>query len=353
MIRALLVALFLALPHGAAQASVHNDVTAQTIRIQERDRSYLLYVPANVEPKAPVLVLLHGSGDSGARMREKTARAFEPIAQANGFLVVYPDGFGNHWNDCRAKDDFSARKENIDDEAFILAIGDRLARDYGSDPNALVVLGYSNGGQMAMRMGLMHPDRVRAITAISASMPTPENMICTPSQRPVPAMVINGTADRVNPFRGGEVRLGNATRGDVLSSEATARYFARRDGLDTVSFSGSVAPPAPSRISAVELASWGPVDAPRVVHVTLHNGGHTIPSKTAPMPWYTGERNNVLSLPLAIWDFFADALRPRPAPAVAEVPKAAPAAPRPVASIPAAGLVPAALRPGDGVQVEN
>src|SRR6516164_7281732 len=55
-------------------------------------------------------------------------------------------------------------------------------------------------------------------------------------------MLINGTADPINPYRGGIVRLfGFASRGTVMSSIASAQNLAERNGI--------VSPPVRSQLS--------------------------------------------------------------------------------------------------------
>ena len=52
--------------------------------------------------------------------------------------------------------------------------------------------------------------------AISASVPVKDNLDCGQVDKPIPVMIINGTADPINPFRGGMVSLGSAKLGNVL-----------------------------------------------------------------------------------------------------------------------------------------
>jgi poly(3-hydroxybutyrate) depolymerase len=49
--------------------------------------------------------------------------------------------------------------------------------------------------------------------------------------KPIPVMIVNGTADPINPYRGGMVNLGGAKLGNVLSSEDTAKYWAKLLGV--------------------------------------------------------------------------------------------------------------------------
>ena len=65
-----------------------------------RVRTYHLYVPSGVQSGAitatlPLLVALHGGLGNGKQF-ERTS-GFDGIAEANNFLVVYPDGVGTGW----------------------------------------------------------------------------------------------------------------------------------------------------------------------------------------------------------------------------------------------------------------
>ena len=91
------------------------------------------------------------------------------------------------------------------------------------DPREVFAVGYSNGAQMAYRLALEVPNEVRAVAAISANLPTPQNLDCRPSGQPVSVLVMNGTNDPINAYNGGTVSIfGFGNRGTVLSSEETA-----------------------------------------------------------------------------------------------------------------------------------
>jgi polyhydroxybutyrate depolymerase len=84
------------------------------------------------------------------------------------------------------------------------------------------------GGHMAFRLALEAPTRFRAVAAVPASVPTPENFKCKPAgQGTSSVMIMNGTRDPINPFEGGEVKfLGLLKRGKVRSSLESGQYLA-------------------------------------------------------------------------------------------------------------------------------
>ena len=181
-----------------------------------RERSYLAYVPAKL-PLAPALIIvLHGSGigryeDAGIH----GLRVRSPRADQCGFAVLYPDGYQGNWNDCPRMRAFAAKKENIDDMNFIRALIDHFKVEHAIDAKRVYAFGYSNGAHMAFRLAMEAPDASSCPQQGSTSR----------------VMLMNGTEDPINPYQGGLVTIfGFASRGTVLSSEASARIFANAMG---------------------------------------------------------------------------------------------------------------------------
>lgn len=271
--------------------------------VEGRTRTYSLYVPPMPPPAPPVLLVLHGSGGDGDRVRALTAGLAEEEADRLGFVVVYPDGVDGSWNDCHRSAPYTANTENIDDVRFLRSLVSRLVDSHGIDPSRVWTFGFSNGGHLALRLALEAPDDFPAVAAIAASLPTEDELDCTASRRPVSVMFVNGTADPISPFQGGEVRTGSAGRiGVVRSSIGSARYFA-----DLIE-----APPQPevtlassSEGSRIEIARWRGDAGREVVHVTVHEGGHTIPGSPAAFPMEVGAVDRGFDALAAAIDFFA------------------------------------------------
>ena len=200
-----------------------------TIEVGGRTRTYLTYVPLGLTKGAPLVVVMHGSGQNGAQMRKWTGYGFERLADERGFAVVYPDGYEGYWNACNIVGDYSANKLNIDDVGFLTGMVDKLITEIGVDPGRVFAIGISRGGHMAFRLALEAPARFRAVAAVAANVPTPENFKCRragPGTSSV--MIMNGTMDPLNPFDGGEVKLFGLFigRGKVRSSRESGQYFA-------------------------------------------------------------------------------------------------------------------------------
>jgi len=269
-----------------------------------RVRTYLTYVPQGVAPGAPLVIAMHGSGGSARQMRVATGFGFELLADQHKFAVVYPNGFEGYWNACNMVGDYSANKLNIDDVGFLTGLVDKLAAEAGINRERVFAMGLSRGGHMAFRLALEAPTRFRAVAAVAANVPAPENFKCKPAGATSSVMIMNGTEDPLNPHDGGEVRLyGFIARGTVLSSRASAIYFAGLNGMDEQPQSSAYTPVADDiRVAELVWRNDGPIE---VEFVSIIGGGHVIPQPAWRYPRILGPTPKEPNGPQVMWDFFA------------------------------------------------
>lgn len=292
-------------------------VEQRTLEAAGMAREFLYYAPPGLGRGAPIVFVLHGSMGSAAGMREATAFGFERIAAAEGAIVVYPQGIEKHWNDCRGTADYAANTRNIDDPAFFAAMIDWFARELGADRARVLVTGLSNGGHMAYRLGLERPDLVLAIAPMAAGLPVPATRDCRESGTAIAAAIFNGTEDPVNPFAGGLVSiLGNSSRGEVLSSQATARYWARLAGHDGEPVIEELPDRDPGDGTRVRVERWQAAGHPEIAHYMIEGGGHTLPSRGMRPPLatsiLTGRTSRDIDGAQEAWAFFKRQWQPRP-----------------------------------------
>lgn len=283
------------------------ELVAGSLRVGERERTYTLYVPASRAPHPALVFVLHGSMGNAEQARTGTFYAFDELADREGFVVAYPDGFEGHWNDCRRAAPYSANAQDVDDVGFLRALATRLEAEQGVDPSRIYATGISNGGQMAYRLALEAPDLVAAVAPVAAGLPDDANLDCTRAGKPVAVLILNGTEDPMNPFYGGHVVFYGVwgDRGTVLSSEASAAYWA---GLD-----GHRQPPRRHRYpersrdddSWAEIVEFVDGPGPEVAHLVVHGGGHTFPSSRGRYPRALGPTNADIDGASEIWAFFA------------------------------------------------
>ena len=265
-------------------------------------RSYYTYVPRDLPTGAPLIVVMHGSGVNAAHVRAETAYEFDRLADTHHFAVVYPNAFEGYWNACNVVGDYSSNKFNIDDVGFLTALADKLATEVHIDPARVFAAGVSRGGAMAYRLALEAPERFRAVAAVASSVPTPDNSKCTPPAHGVSSvMIMNGTADPLNPFNGGEVRLyGFLARGTVLSSQDSARYFSNLAGVTAAPTRSET--PGPGGMS-VERFTWRS-ETNEVDLVAIHGGGHAMPQPYRREPRLLGPTPRDPNGPAEIVAFF-------------------------------------------------
>lgn len=242
-------------------------IEQRTLRVGDTERHFLAFVPDRLPAGAPLLLVLHGTGQDGETIRRYTGGRFEALARQYGFAVAYPDGVDKQWNDCRPKD---TTLSVIDDVGFISAIGESFAKTHGIDPRKVFLFGYSNGGQMVFRLLSERPNAYKGAATMGANLPTPDFNLCV-GQGPTPRLLLaQGVKDPIVPFEGGKVTIfGLIDRGRALSAEQTADAFAARNGL-TVNESDRLAP-------TIARWRWTGGGASHVERLAFADAGHVVP----------------------------------------------------------------------------
>ena len=249
---------------------------------------------------------MHGSMGNPEQARSAYAYAFDQLADKDGFLVVYPHGFEDHFNGCRLRGPYSAKQQQIDDVGFLRALVERLVEQNNANPAAVFATGISNGGQMAMRLALEAPDLVTAVASVAASLPAAANMDCVASGKPAAVLLMNGTDDPMNPYAGGTVALygllGN--RGEVLSSQETINYWAKLAGHSSPPQQRTLADTVSDDNSTVEVYNWEAPGRKPVQLYAIIGGGHNVPHPQLKLPLILGGTNNDIVAAQEIWNFF-------------------------------------------------
>lgn len=274
---------------GAHRTAPSPGLRAATLTVDTLERGFTVYVPRSPRSRPGVVLVLHGgAGGSGARIRGFVGAELEALAEEEGFLVAYPDGLAGSWNDCRADAAYGAKMRRVDDVGFVRELIRHLARSYGADPDRVFAMGYSNGGHLAYRLAIEMPDAVRGIAAFGANLPAPDGFDCREPTAPVRVMIVNGTADPINPYGGGDVVAPDGTTlGAVRSAGETLAYFGRLAGHAGEPVRSAVVG-ARDAVVGVERRAWSRRGRADVVLYTVRRGGHVIPSPSARFPDFLG-----------------------------------------------------------------
>lgn len=266
-------------------------------------RTYRTYVPRGLSKGAPLVLVMHGSGEDATQIRTETGYGFERLADEHGFAVAYPNAYSFDWNDCSKVGDFSVDGRDVDDVGFLGALVDKLIPEIGVDPGRVFAAGVSSGGFMAIRLALEAPARFRAVAAVSANVPVPENFKCKPLGPGTSVMIMNGTQDPLVPFGGGESNLLGLfyKGGNVHSSRESAQYFA---DLNHIAGTPTTERMPMTEGVSVEQVLWRNVSNVAVELVAIHGGGHGLPQPYYRRPRLLGPSPMEPNGPALIWAFF-------------------------------------------------
>ena len=265
----LLVAALFVLGSGAARAA--DDRIA--IRVGADDRTCLVHVPDGIASgdSVPLLLSFHGSAWNAATMRDVTG--FDAWADAEGFVVAYPDGSGpgdvHSWNagSCCS----FALDADVDDLGFIDRLLDELLVRYPIDPRRVYACGFSNGGMLVHRLGAVRAERFAAIAVVSGAI--------FPGERapgiPMPTLLIHGTGDAIVPYDGGwgALRTLSGKTQPALSVAEAAGFWRANNGCDESPILENLRDAVVRRYEGCALGA-------SVVLYTLAGGDHSWPTVT-------------------------------------------------------------------------
>ena len=196
------------------------------------NRKYNVHLPTGYDPNTPHSLVLSFPGYGGtAEVNELSTTEMSPHADANGYIVVYPeaypfdDGSGGlvyTWNDlacnsspgpagpicahkafdypqhpCATGDCNYCGCQN--DVGFVNAMLDELEDNYCIDTRQVYATGFSCGGMFVQRLGCSLADRFAAIAPVHGFLAIGFN--CAPDTT-ISIMNVWGTNDRIVPADG-------------------------------------------------------------------------------------------------------------------------------------------------------
>jgi polyhydroxybutyrate depolymerase len=282
---------------GAVPAAAAPDQKI-TLTVDGRARTATVHLPVPMPDlrKLPLVLAFHGRLGDGAAQEELSH--FNQVADQNGFIAVYPDGYQRSWNDGRR--DTPSNRDGVRDVAFVRALLHRLEKKYPVDQRRVYALGMSNGGFFAQRLACVLAGRFAAIATVAAVLPKTVAKRCTPG-RPMSVLMIMGTKDPLVPYGGG-----GFGRARLLSAKASARKWRELAGCKrpVVREVPDVRPHdgTSTRILLANHCQGGAV----VKLYVVKRGGHTWPGGEQYLPQHAiGLTSRDFNASRTIWSFFA------------------------------------------------
>ena len=134
------------------------------------------------------------------------------------------------------------------------------------------------------------PKKFKAITAFIANLPDDQNMDCAEARIAIPVMIVNGTADPVNPYEGGMMPSTNFVMGTVRSTDQTFHYWSSLAGYKGEPVKQNLPDTDPSDGKQIERYTFKASGKPEIVLLKVLGGKHDDP--------------NDINVYVEAWEFF-------------------------------------------------
>lgn len=235
---------------------IARSISWRRLVVAGRTRHYQLVAPTDAASH-PLLLALHGGG-----ARPEGFALITGIGTAgpdHGYAVALPAAEGWGW------------QRDSDPELLAAVIAD-VDSVLPIDREHVFVLGWSNGGKMALRFGCERSATLRGVAAVG----TGYDGDCA-LQRPLPLLLVHGTSDTFHPYRGGPATDESVRGLQQVGSVRTAELWAERLGCD---------PPRrrPSEPPVTLLEYPGGRDHTLVLLYLIDGMGHQWPGHTVTIP---------------------------------------------------------------------
>ena len=254
-------------------------------------REYILYIPDSYSGTEPVPLVFNFHGYTSSAESQMNYADFRPIADAEGFLVVHPQGtednLGNpYWN----VGAFWHPGGDADDLGFTDRLIDHIAFNYSIDLNRVYATGMSNGGFFSFHLAGLLSHRFAAVAPVAGTMTTYTFENYDP-QHPTAILQIHGTADYVVSYDGTTWSL---------SVDEVIDYWVDFNDCDTEPIITELPDIDPDDGSTVTHFAYEDGDyGVNVEHFRVNGGGHDWPGSI-----YGG--NQDIDACAEIWQFFSE-----------------------------------------------
>ncbi len=259
-----------------------------TLDLGGKTRTFVVHVPPAYDPSKPTPLVLNFHGYRMTPKLEEWLTSMSTTADADGFILVYPEGTGSPLGFNAGGCCGDAKDDRVDDIGFTRAMLDRLEADLCVDPARVFATGMSNGGFMSHRVACELSDRIAAVAPVAGVNASPT---CAPT-RAVSVLDFHGVTDPTVAYDG------NAKRG-WPSVNDSVNGWAARDGCTGPTLVTSIT----DDVHCVTHTQCR--DGAEVALCMILDGGHTWPGgKDVPFILGQGKTTHAVSGNDLIWQFF-------------------------------------------------
>lgn len=163
-------------------------------------RTFIVHVPPGYDGNKPMPVVLDLHGFSSNGLQQLWISGFSAVADANGFILVAPDGYMSSWNGDIAFG--AAYEEQLDDVGLLKAIVEFVASIANTDRGRVYATGLSNGAAMSNTLGCQAADTFAAVAPVADPLDIGLDT-CEPV-RPISVIGFHGYDDEYVPYEGGQ-----------------------------------------------------------------------------------------------------------------------------------------------------
>lgn len=287
------------LHHHAKEAQVANQPVSQASDAQVHSlissgitRTYRVYTPAGVTTPAPLVVMLHGGGGSGANAEKYYG--WDQQADKAKFIVAYPDGLGPNipaWNVDGGNCCGYPMRQHISDVQFISDMVADIEAQAAIDKTRIYAAGISNGGIMAYTLAC----ETNIFAAIGPDSATQLATCTHPS--PTSVIHIHGLKDTTIPFDGS-----NSQGPGKIDGPPVTEVIDKWRQIDTCGAPSSTI----TGVVTTQISSCA--DGRAVELMTIADGGHGWPGSPAKSTHITSggdAPSQALDATSVMWAFFA------------------------------------------------
>lgn len=241
-------------------------------------RQTKFYIPKKLKKRKRSLVLcLHGEEETTESILRLTKRSFNILADQHGFIVGYPEGLYNYWNDAREDSISLSHYNEIDDVGFLEKVIDYAIDSFRVDPSRIFINGFSNGGLMTIRLACEIPSKVKGFAVVAASL-TLDQLVECKSDTTISLMMINGTRDPIFPYQGGQIMVDDKAQGSVMATEEAVKFWLKENKCEekaTVKDIPNIDTFDETRSEKISYTNCE--NGNKIVLIRVNNGGHTWP----------------------------------------------------------------------------